>query len=398
MAPCCAEIDKSRPCGGVLEVEGFAIEGIDIAASRRSKRTAAALLKQAAELKQPSQTKATSKSLELRINEQDHSEPRSNSTTCATRKSHKKAGPTTSTNVVPEESEGSPRHGQPHHQEDPSELAVPDAQVRIPVSQCMTTVQEDNEEINLFAPTLPSSSPHILEGPYDFVSPLSTPSHLHSALMPSCPSAGGATAYRFVHFEEPSVKPSSPAESLSLSSPSLASAPPSPASVSMSPLSSAKDQRDADNVWPFYLEEGDRQVCKLCWAGDKHKNAKEKTYSMSTGTTSLRHHLIREYLKLLNTSIKGNGTKAAEKFRKANERDLLRHGFYFCAVEKRIRCFAHIVNLAAKAVISAVTALNAVLLEESMDITRDPVAAVRALVRAVRSSIDLSEMKMDLSE
>ncbi|KAK0457633.1 uncharacterized protein EV420DRAFT_1748418 [Desarmillaria tabescens] len=61
------------------------------------------------------------------------------------------------------------------------------------------------------------------------------------------------------------------------------------------------------------------------------------------------------------------------------EQDLLHCGFRFCAVEKRIRCFAHIVNLAAKAVTSAITALNAVLLEESMDITQDPIAAVRAL-------------------
>ncbi|KAK0433854.1 ribonuclease H-like domain-containing protein [Armillaria borealis] len=50
------------------------------------------------------------------------------------------------------------------------------------------------------------------------------------------------------------------------------------------------------------------------------------------------------------------------------------------------RCFAHIVNLAAKAVISAVTALNAVLLGETLDITRDPIAAVQALVRAIRGS------------
>ncbi len=37
-------------------------------------------------------------------------------------------------------------------------------------------------------------------------------------------------------------------------------------------------------------------------------------------------------------------------------------------------------------------------ISESMDITQDPVAAVQALVCVVRSSIDLSEMKMDLLE
>ncbi|KAK0215915.1 hypothetical protein EDD85DRAFT_962584 [Armillaria nabsnona] len=280
MAPRHVETDKSRPCGGVLEVEGFEIEGINVAGPSASHDYSAA------EPKQPSWTKATSKSLELPINKPDHSEPHSNSTTHAARKSRKKAGPKTLTNVVPEESKGSPHRGQPHHQEDPSELAVPDAQVRIPLSQRMTTIQEDDEEINPFVPTLPSSSPHILEGPYDFVSPPSTPSHLPSALTPSRPSAGGAMAYRFVHFEEPLVVLSSPAESLSSPSPSLASAPPSPVSVSTSPLSLAKDHRDADDVWPFYLEEGDHWVCKLCRAGNKHKNAKEKTYSMMLDSNS----------------------------------------------------------------------------------------------------------------
>ncbi|KAK0460198.1 uncharacterized protein EV420DRAFT_1641527 [Desarmillaria tabescens] len=206
----------------------------------------------------------------------------------------------------------------------------PSLQTQMPehVDLCLniriTTVQDDDDELNPFAPTLPPSSPHILEGPYDFVSPPSTPSRSHSASPPSRRSADGATTYRFVHFEEPSITPSSPEDSLSSPLPSLASPLSSPASISVSPLSSAKERRDADDVWPFYME-GDRRICKLCQAGDKHKNAKDKTYSMSTGTTSLRHHLIREHLKLwvtacdrLGTLIKGNGTKAAEKFRKAN--------------------------------------------------------------------------------
>ncbi|KAK0217455.1 hypothetical protein EDD85DRAFT_781639, partial [Armillaria nabsnona] len=50
------------------------------------------------------------------------------------------------------------------------------------------------------------------------------------------------------------------------------------------------------------------------------------------------------------------------------------------------RCFAHIMNLAAKAVISAVTAMIFTCISESMDITRDPVATVRALVCAIRGS------------
>ncbi|PBL01513.1 hypothetical protein ARMGADRAFT_1025206 [Armillaria gallica] len=340
MAPHHVETNKLCPCGGVLEVEGLKIE--------------------TAEPKQPSQTKVTSKSLELSINELDHS--------------------------------------------------------------------------------------------------------------------GGAIVYRFIHFEEPSVVLSSPAESLLLPSPSLPSAPPSPASISTSPLSSAKDHHDADDVWLFYLEEGDCWVCKLCQISNKYKNTKKNTYSINTGTTSLHHYLIREHLKLLNTLIKSNGTKAAEKFRKANgmatpsdtscsnissvlkfshdafinvivewiiandqvietweryistlkrEMETLlgiivflvtmrvkilllpfstslivlalqlswimmdnaaNNGtfivfleFYFCVIEKRIRCFAYIMNLAAKVVISAVTALNTVLLEESMNITQDPVATVRAL-------------------
>ncbi len=59
--------------------------------------------------------------------------------------------------------------------------------------------------------------------------------------------------------------------------------------------------------------------------GNKQKNTKDKTYQMSTGTTPLHHHLLREYLKLwviacnrLNMLIKGNGTKPAKQFRQAN--------------------------------------------------------------------------------
>ncbi|KAK0458856.1 uncharacterized protein EV420DRAFT_1479526 [Desarmillaria tabescens] len=48
-------------------------------------------------------------------------------------------------------------------------------------------------------------------------------------------------------------------------------------------------------------------------------------------------------------------------------------------------CFAHIINLACKEVISAVTALNGVLFSdfvlENLDIERDPIAATRALIR-----------------
>ncbi|KAK0184545.1 hypothetical protein F5146DRAFT_938653, partial [Armillaria mellea] len=51
-----------------------------------------------------------------------------------------------------------------------------------------------------------------------------------------------------------------------------------------------------------------------------------------------------------------------------------------------VRCFAHIVNLACKEVISAVTALDAVLFSEYLDIVRDPISAIRALVRAIRVS------------
>ncbi|KAK0480802.1 hypothetical protein IW261DRAFT_1419138 [Armillaria novae-zelandiae] len=73
--------------------------------------------------------------------------------------------------------------------------------------------------------------------------------------------------------------------------------------ISASPLLSTKERHDADDVWPFYVEEDNRRICKLCWAGDKHKNTKDKNYSMTCGK--------------LNTLIKGNGMKAAEKFQKA---------------------------------------------------------------------------------
>ncbi|KAK0219219.1 hypothetical protein IW262DRAFT_1462862 [Armillaria fumosa] len=160
-------------------------------------------------------------------------------------------------------------------------------------------LHEDDDELNPFTPTLPPLLPHILEGPYDFVSPPSTPSQSQPALTPSrCQYADGATAYRFIHFEELSVIALLPDDLLSSPSPSLASPLLSSTHVSVSPLSSAKECHDADDVWPFYVEEGDHQICKLCQVGDKHKNAKDKTYSMSTGSTSLCHHLIREHLKL----------------------------------------------------------------------------------------------------
>ncbi|KAK0477578.1 hypothetical protein IW261DRAFT_1565890 [Armillaria novae-zelandiae] len=171
-------------------------------------------------------------------------------------KSCKKGRAKASANVVTNESEGSPHCGQPHCQEDVPELTDPGAQRHRPLSQRITTVQDNDDELNPFALTLPPLLPHILEGPEDFASPPLTPKQSYPALTPShCPYADGTMAYR---------------------------------------------------------------------VGDKHKNTKDKNYSMSTGTTSLRHHLIREHLKLwvtacdkLNTLIKGNGMKAAKKFQKA---------------------------------------------------------------------------------
>ncbi|KAK0186795.1 hypothetical protein F5146DRAFT_1004859 [Armillaria mellea] len=262
-----------------------------------------------------------------------------------------------------------------------------------------------------------------------------------------------------------------------------------------SSLSSTKDSSwNANDVWSFYIEEGDSHVCKLCCGGDKHKkNSKDKIYSIKTGTT-----------------VKGAGIKAAERFQHENstkfkegplstdsftvpnysyeafvdaivewiitdDQSSLGHvsiimdlstdlnlvnfmavmahwmeavgtnvdsltmihlhsdliGYHrvsghhdgkhlavaFLWVTDHVRitsklpnhqlklgwitmgntanngtfmtsfqCFAHIVNLACKEVISVVMALDAVLFSEHLDIVQDPISATRALVRVIHIS------------
>ncbi len=120
-------------------------------------------------------------------------------------------------------------------------------------------VSEDNNE-DWFGPTLPPSSPHVLEGPDD----------IRTASTPICPPPHGckATTYQFVHFDAPDP-PSSPAESFLSPSPSprplsVLSHESSQSSPSSSPLSTPKDSHGAGDVWPFFIEEDGHHVCKLC--------------------------------------------------------------------------------------------------------------------------------------
>ncbi|KAK0477710.1 hypothetical protein EDD18DRAFT_1114615 [Armillaria luteobubalina] len=194
---------------------------------------------------------------------------------------------------------GRPQHSYPSpHRLQESEQDVPLQSARV----IMQEVEEDEEERPFVASPLPPSSPHTLEGP-------------DSSPLPSTPSTP-IRATPDVSFSSVPGLPTS-AQSLMLSE----------ASDSGSSPSSAKDSsRNADDVWSFYIEEGNCHVCKLCHGGDKHKkNGKDKIYSIKTGTTGLRYHLIKDHLRLwvaacdkMGVSVKGAGIRAAERFRHKN--------------------------------------------------------------------------------
>ncbi|KAK0458858.1 uncharacterized protein EV420DRAFT_1479527 [Desarmillaria tabescens] len=185
-------------------------------------------------------------------------------------KNHK----TTSSSVIGasgDEYQGSPRRGRHHRQNDPPEIVNMSP-------QRVTIVSEDNDE-DWFGPTLPPSSPHVLEGPEDIRTP-STPVH-------PPPHRREATTYRFVHFDAPDP-PLSPVESSPLPSPSSKSSSvlSHESSPSSSPSPTQKDSRGAGDIWPFFVEEDSHRICKLCRA-NKKSATRPKTYRMSTGTTVL---------------------------------------------------------------------------------------------------------------
>ncbi|KAJ7793825.1 hypothetical protein B0H13DRAFT_2171692, partial [Mycena leptocephala] len=81
------------------------------------------------------------------------------------------------------------------------------------------------------------------------------------------------------------------------------------------------------------------------------------------------------------------------------ERELIRRKIPFCKFKRRIRCFPHIVNLACKAVLGAITDMDFAA-PEADDfvpprtpadnflgaIVGDPVATIRTTVRVIRAS------------
>ncbi|PBK62038.1 hypothetical protein ARMSODRAFT_1025167 [Armillaria solidipes] len=170
-----------------------------------------------------------------------------------------------------EEHDSSHRHGYPHHQQDP----VPLRSTRVAIQE----LDENNEEHPFAASPLPPLSPHTLEGPED-APPVSTPTR-------TIPT--NVMSYQFVHFDPsrassdesfPSV-PGSPTSDIQ-------SLPSSDSSGSESPSSVTDSSRNADDVWSFYIKEGESHVCKLCCAGNKRKkNSKDKMYSIKTSTTGL---------------------------------------------------------------------------------------------------------------
>ncbi|PBK84510.1 hypothetical protein ARMGADRAFT_1037010 [Armillaria gallica] len=121
----------------------------------------------------------------------------------------------------------------------------------------MQELEEDDEESPFVALPLPPSSLHALEGPGDSPSPFSTPTHTTPA---------NAVSYQFVHFDLPRT-----------SSSTDGSFPSVPGS-----LTSDDSSQYADDVWSFYIEEGDHHVCKLCCRGDKCKNGKDKVYDITS--------------------------------------------------------------------------------------------------------------------
>ncbi|PBK85478.1 hypothetical protein ARMGADRAFT_556216 [Armillaria gallica] len=144
--------------------------------------------------------------------------------------------------------------------------------------------------------------------------------------MPTRTIPANAVSYQFVHFDPPRTSSSADGSFSSVPGSPTSDAPSLPSSNSSgsdSSPSSAKDSsRNTDDVWSFYIEEGNRCVCKLCHGGDKRKkNGKDKIYSIKTGTTGLRYHLMKDHLQLwvsacdkMGVSVKGAGIKAAERF------------------------------------------------------------------------------------
>ncbi|KAJ7904012.1 hypothetical protein B0H13DRAFT_2025471, partial [Mycena leptocephala] len=81
------------------------------------------------------------------------------------------------------------------------------------------------------------------------------------------------------------------------------------------------------------------------------------------------------------------------------ERELIRRKIPFCKFKQRIRCFPHIVNLACKAVLGAITDMDFAVPEAGdfvpfdaaavnfLDaVERDPIATMRTTVRVIRAS------------
>ncbi|EPQ49932.1 hypothetical protein GLOTRDRAFT_67196, partial [Gloeophyllum trabeum ATCC 11539] len=72
------------------------------------------------------------------------------------------------------------------------------------------------------------------------------------------------------------------------------------------------------------------------------------------------------------------------------ELEMLRRGIEFDKVSRRIRCFPHIINLACKAVLGAMTNMEYASNEAADFIPqgniRDPIASARTLVRTIRAS------------
>lgn len=76
------------------------------------------------------------------------------------------------------------------------------------------------------------------------------------------------------------------------------------------------------------------------------------------------------------------------------EEELRKRGIPFDHIENRIRCFPHVVNLACKAILAALTDLNyarePTTAEEQVSfldaVDKDPIATIRALIRVIRAS------------
>lgn len=119
----------------------------------------------------------------------------------------------------------------------------------------MQELDENDEEHPFIASPLLPLSPHTLEGPED-APPVSTPTH-------TIPT--NVMSYQFVHFDPPRTSSDGSFPSVpGLPTSDIQSLPSSNASGSESPSSVTDNSRNADDVWSFYIEEGESCICKLC--------------------------------------------------------------------------------------------------------------------------------------